>query len=107
RLFGRFSLRSADALRLDSTTDFTVQKLSSSGMLVEAGLSPALNSIVAVDMELGGKRLTGTARVAFVQDVGQAGGLGRARIGLEFVDLTPEGRETVNTFLSSGLQSTS
>ncbi len=100
RLFGRFELKAQGALHLDSSTDFTVLKLSASGMLVEATLPPALDSIVAVDMGLNGTRLTGTARVAFVEDTD---GSDRTRVGLEFIDLTPEGQDAVNALIAAGL----
>ncbi len=104
RLFGRFHLKSSDPLTIDSASDFTVLKLSTTGMLVEAALPPALDSIVALDMRVNGTRLTGTARVAFIQDTGNLQGSARAAVGLEFLDLTKQEREAVSAMIAAGIQ---
>jgi len=104
RLFGRFAVRSGDAIHVDAREEFLVRRLSASGMLVEAPFVPEVGTTVAIDMELGGKRLAGSGRAVYVRPLADEGDEEeKAEIGLEFIELSPEGRRALESFISGRL----
>ena len=100
RVFGRFALSSPDALHVDSREDFTVRKLSASGMLVELGFTPEKDAVLPIELELDGKRVAGSGRVAFVEPLDGGDG-DRCQVGLEFTELDDDGKQVLEGYIAS------
>lgn len=102
RVTGRFEVGLPESVRLDGDHQFEVRTISATGMLIETGLAPRLDSVIDVSVPLGdGEELRAAARVAYIEPVADAPD--RHRLGLEFRDLTPEDRDRLESFIGSQL----
>ena len=99
RLHGRFKPDQDETATLESNVDFEVKRLSLSGLLVESEITPEPDSIVSLELEIGGQRFHSTGRVADVSKVRGEGDAQRSQLGIEFLDLTDDDRKMLETFL--------
>lgn len=103
RVTGRFEVGLPESVRLHGDHVFVLRKISATGMLIETGLAPRLESLIEVAIPLGdGEDLRVAARVAHLEPV--ADKPGRHLLGVEFRDLPPEGRRRLESFIASQVQ---
>lgn len=92
RAFGRFNLRDEDGLRLETTPEFEVRKVSRSGLLIESDYVPAPEERIDADIRMEDRTLHAELRVAYVHRIGRSGDDPRAEIGVEILDMPEEDR---------------
>ncbi len=92
RAFGRFKLRDEDGLRLETTPEFEVRKVSRSGMLIESDYVPAPEERTDAEIRLEDRTLRAELRVAYVHRIDRTGDGPRAEIGVEILDMPEEDR---------------
>lgn len=92
RAFGRFKLRDEDGLRLETTPEFEVRKVSRSGLLIVSDYVPAPEERIDAEIRLEDRALRAQLRVAYVHRIGRTGDGPRAEIGVEILDMPEEDR---------------
>ena len=103
RLFGRFKLVVDESVGLMEERDFQVRRISLSGMLIETGFSPQENELLNFEIQPDGFTIELRGRVANSKQV-SSGSEGLVEIGIEFVDLKPEQRRQLESFIESLLE---
>lgn len=98
---GRFTAPEPVPIVLELESEMTVRRMSRSGMLVETGLAPHLESHIRLDVELAGHRLRSRGRVAFREPgAGERRRLSM-RLGVEFLDLPTPDETALGAFLQT------
>lgn len=103
-VLGRFKVDLPRDPALNSSYDFTVRKLSLSGMLIETDFVPEVGSRFDLQLRLGGRPWQTRARVASVPRSGRLGAGELAEIGLEFCDLQPDEQRQLSEFIGANLR---
>lgn len=85
RLFGRFHLAGDSSVDLDTDEEFTVRKISLSGMLIETGFTPRADQEFEIEIRPNGEPIEARIRVANVRQV--SGEESRTEAGVEFLEL--------------------
>jgi c-di-GMP-binding flagellar brake protein YcgR len=100
RLFGRFRVpdRGADVALEQS---FEVRRMSFSGMLIVADFVPDLEARFRIELQSGEDPVAVEVRVAHVKEL-EDPDEGRAEIGVEFLDLTPEAHQALKILIGHG-----
>ena len=98
RVTGRFRLELADPVKLDREHEFSAKQVSISGMLIETNLSPELDSVFEMRINLG-TPITVQGRIVHIQDLAQSGAPTRYRLGVEFVNLPSESRDALESYI--------
>lgn len=98
---GRFTAPEPVPIVLELESEMTVRRMSRSGMLVETGLAPHLESHIRLDVELAGHRLRSRGRVAYREP-----GAGERRrlsmqLGVEFLDMPTPDENALGAFLQT------
>lgn len=105
---GRFRYRREESVDVELGHPFVVRKLSLTGMLVEAGFTPAAEERFRLAIDLGERVLNVNVRVAYVDRApSDDEGDPMARIGVEFIDLDGEGRKLLRSVIRSEVASSS
>lgn len=97
-LSGHFELGQPESLRLGRDYQFEVHKMSATGMLIEARLSPRIDSLIEVCVPLDGHELRATARVAYSERI--VGAADRHHLGVEFRDMNLVARSRLEAFIA-------
>lgn len=100
RINGRFEVEGDSAVALDSNHDFQVKLLSTTGMLVVTDLAPEVGSVFTLEVRLDGTSLHTRGRVAYVEPAADDPSGATRQLGIEFLDLSPEGRKAVEAFVA-------
>jgi hypothetical protein len=100
RIFGRFRIGRDASVTLDSQVPFEVRKISLSGMLVESLLIADLNTVFPLEMNLANGLFSCQGRVAFVEPPEGSDTEFRARLGIEFIDMTPESASRLENYIA-------
>lgn len=106
RLFGRFRIEAEQPADLSLEAEFKVLQISLSGMYVETEVLPVIDSECRLDVELGQISFDATARIARVE--APTDDNGRATddpvfLGIEFLELSPDSRLTLESFIGTEL----
>jgi len=103
RIFGRFKCDLGEPVNIDCEYDFLVKRISQSGMLIETEIFPDVDSIFEMEMKTANTSFPVKGRVAYVKTVkeGKEGKL--AHIGLEFIDLSGEAENVLDSFIKNEL----
>lgn len=101
RVFGRFQLDGGEGVSIASQADFTVRKLSLSGMLIETDFPVAKNSRLPLELRLGGETISVVTRVAYTEPRGTENGRELVHLGLEFLDLGRSEHASLERFIAS------
>ena len=104
RVIGRFRAKAGSPAELSSRVDFEVTKLSLSGMLLKARLSPELHNVFSVELAIAGEPFDTLGRVAFVRRTGGTDAEPDAEIGLEFVGLDEKRLDILRRFVGTELE---
>jgi hypothetical protein len=99
RIYGRFRVDPDSSLSVESQVDFEVRKISLSGMLVEAEVEVGLETLVQLEVSLVNGLYTSRGRIAFAQPP-EHPGENRSRIGVEFLDPSPDRRLMLEDFIA-------
>ena len=89
--------------RLQQIHRCEVLKLSRGGMLVSTGVELQPEAVVTSELYLTGTVFRSQARVAFVGPDTGAGGAGKTRIGVEFIEPAPGAQKVLDTFIAERL----
>ncbi len=104
RVFGRFKLEAGEGVSVASQVDFTVRKLSLSGMLVETDFPVTKDSRFPLELRLEDEVVSAIGRVAYVEPQGQQKGREVAHLGFEFIELSKPARVALERFIASEAQ---
>lgn len=105
RLFGRFKFNPKEPVNLNCEYDFLVKTLSRSGMLIETEVLADRNSNFIMELAIGGRKINFTGRVAHVKQIDGEGNRKIAHLGIQFIDLSVEARETLEQFIKDEIES--
>ncbi|MGE5892484.1 MAG: PilZ domain-containing protein, partial [bacterium] len=105
RLFGRFKFNPKEPVNLNCEYDFLVKTMSRSGMLIETEILADRNSIFVMELAMGGRKINFTGRVAHVKQIDGEGNRKIAHLGIQFVDLSVEARETLEQYIKDEIES--
>lgn len=98
----RFAPREPLTARLEAVYDFGVRELSLSGMLIETPLSPRMDAVFDLVLDLGGEPFPAQGRVVDIAEIDASDGTLRFRVGVEFVAPEPEQRRRLEAFTREG-----
>lgn len=96
---GRFAAAEPVPLVLELESKMTVRRMSRSGLLLETGMAPHLESRLSLHVDLNGRRIHSRGRVAYREPGAGDDHRVAMRLGVEFVDMTPDDEETLGDFL--------
>jgi hypothetical protein len=99
RVTGRFRLELAERVLLNCEHEISVKQVSSTGMLIETGLSLELGSVFEMRVHLG-TPFEAQGRVVHIQELTPIGGPPNYRLGVEFVELSPDNEATLVHFIN-------
>ena len=102
RLFGRFSVREGQTVRLDSATDFQTLAISGQGLRVRTAAQIEAGSSCEIELELDGEQLRLFCRVTATAPA-PGSSPGRHDVDLTFVDLEPVQRAEVEAWVARHL----
>lgn len=100
RIFGRFPVPAVDGVEVDSEGRFSVRRLSLSGMLIEADVVPERGEVLHAEIDLGQGPMRVKLRVVTEELLENGDGTQAARLGVEFVDLSPDQYTLLEDFLA-------
>ncbi len=103
RLFGRFRLEANEQVGLTEEREFEVRRISLSGLLIETSFSPQRDEVLHLEVQPEGTLLEVRGRVAYIEQL-KSGTDGLVQVGLEFIELGPEQREALESFIESLLE---
>ncbi len=98
RVTGRFRLELSDPVKLDREHQFSVQQISATGMLIETGLSPALDSVFEMRVNLGAIFMA-QGRIVHLQEFSPPGQPTLYRLGVEFLELPAEHKTILERYI--------
>ncbi len=98
RVTGRFRLELSDPVKLDREHQFSVRQISATGMLIETSLSPALDSVFGMRVNLGAIFMA-QGRIVHLQEFSTPGQPTHHLLGIEFVDLPAEHQATLQRYI--------
>lgn len=96
---GRFDLGLPESVRLRRDYQFEVRKVSATGMLIEAGLAPRLDTVFELCATLGDGEIRTFVRVAYVEPIGE----GRYHLGVEFRDMSADDRARLDRYIAQAV----
>ncbi len=99
RLMGRFRINLEESVDLNAECELVVKMLSASGMLFETDVSPEPGAFLDLRLQLGESTIWARCRVASVHDVGEQDKRRITAVGVEFVNLTPADRSTLDEYI--------
>lgn len=103
-VLGRFKVSLPADTRMGSSYDFSVCKLSLSGLLIETDFEPDLEARFDLQIQLGARRWGSQARVASIPRVGRRSAGVLTQVGLEFCELATEQRIELRSFIDTRLK---
>jgi len=104
RISGRFKLKFAKPVDLDTAYRFTVKTISASGILIETDVPAAVGTVFDMVMDLHGATLEARGRVAHSREVPDAQRGRVSLLGIEFVQMQDRDRRALEQFIASHLQ---
>lgn len=104
RLFGRFKFSPQEPANLGCEYDFVVKTLSLSGMLIETGILVDADSVFDLELRIRDRLILVRGRVAHVRQVGGEENRNLVHLGIEFVDLMHDERESLERFINEELE---
>ena len=96
-LFGRFTVQTQQGAGL--VAEFSVKKISLSGMLIEAQFAPELGSLIQIQILLGERTLEPEVCIVRVEHVEREGSYPLTLVAVEFVELAEETRKALAKFI--------
>jgi len=103
RIFGRFKPETGTRVSIDQETDFAVQKISQSGMLIETSLRTEIDAVFPMEINLQDSRVSFHGRVAYISPPEKGSDL--VHLGVEFQDMENDGRVCLDSFIDSVVES--
>lgn len=104
RISGRFKLKFAKPVDLDTAYRFTVKTISASGVLIETDVPAAVGTVFDMETDLHGVTLEARGRVANSREVSDAQQGRVSLLGIEFVQMQDRDRRALEEFIASHLQ---
>lgn len=99
RIAGRFKIESSDPLVLESDSEFLVQQISISGMMIEAEVALKPETGVELEMRLGRRSFISPGRVIYLAEIALQDEALRYRMGVEFVRTSKEKKRVLEDFI--------
>ncbi len=99
RISGRFAVDMAEPVSLKATHSFTVKTISTVGILVETEASLPVDTVIDFELQLGGPGLRASGRIAYAIEAAGADGGKAHRLGVEFLEMPPDGRRLIEAFI--------
>lgn len=96
---GRFAAPEPVPLVLELEYEMKVRRMSRSGMLLETGMAPHLESRLSLHVNLEGRRIRSRGRVAYRDSAAGDGHRVAMRLGVEFVDMSADDEHVLGEFL--------
>jgi c-di-GMP-binding flagellar brake protein YcgR len=103
RIAGRFKVSSGQAVSIESSVEFLVTELSASGMQIESGIVPEIDSNIVLDFRLPRGEIRAQCRVASIRVPETGGSRAVYRIGLEFQTLADAHHRILEAFIAEEL----
>ena len=103
RICGRFKVDLPEPVNLNVTYPFVVKTISAVGILIETEISPALESVIDVDLDLENFMLRTKGRIAHAGETVDPEGGTRSLLGVEFLELSSGDRRAVAEFIGHRL----
>jgi hypothetical protein len=104
RISGRFKLKFAKPVDLDTAYQFTVKTISASGVLIETEMPAAVGTVFDMETNLHGASLEVRGRVVHSREVRDAQRGRVSLLGIEFVQIKDKDRRALEEYISSHLQ---
>jgi hypothetical protein len=102
RLAGRFKVTLEDPVQVRTSYEFEVRKISLSGMAIETEMVPEPGKVYDLEIHPDGTPLEARGRIAQVERISE--GAERARVGVEFVELSAESRRALEALIEEQLE---
>ncbi len=104
RISGRFKLKLAEPVDVDTKYRFVVKTISASGILIEADTPLPVGTAFDMEIHLQGATLQTAGRVVHNRMVGDSGPGKTCEIGIEFTESAGQGRQAIEEYVSRQLQ---
>jgi len=104
RISGRFKLKFAKPVDLDTAYQFIVKTISASGVLIETDMPATVGTVFDMEMSLQGATLEARGRVAHSRDVLEARRGRVSLLGIEFVRMSDKDRRALEDYIAGQLQ---
>ena len=105
RLFGRFRLQEAETADVGHQASFRVEKISLNGMQVDSDTFVEPETVLDLELRIGRKGLTTSGRVAHCKRLEPQPGVESAsRLGIEFLDMSDEARQAIQSLIRKAIQ---
>ncbi len=105
RLFGRFRLHQFESADVDFQASFRVATISLNGMQVDSDTFVAPETVLDLEMRIGGHNLRTSGRVAHGRRLDPQPGVESAsRLGIEFLDMSEETERAIKRLIRAAIQ---
>ncbi|MBN2431488.1 MAG: PilZ domain-containing protein [Acidobacteria bacterium] len=102
RLFGRFIPDDGTQVTIDNEVEFSVLKISLSGMLIETMIWAEVEDVLPMEVQLPDQRIKFRGRIAFVgTPAKRETSLSQIHLGVEFLDLSGDHRQSLEGFIAT------
>lgn len=105
-VLGRFKVDLPANARMGSSYDFSVRKISLSGLLIETDFEPQIDERFDLQIQLGARRWATRARVASIPLIGRKSEGELTQVGLEFCELDSTRKSQLASFINIRLKGT-
>lgn len=104
RLFGRFRLHQEETADLDFQASFRVEKISLSGMQIDSDTFVEPETVLDLEMRLGGHSVITSGRVVHgIRLEPQPGVESASRLGIEFVNMDEQAEQAIKSLIRSAI----
>ena len=104
RLFGRFRLHESETADIDHQAAFQVAKISLNGMEIDSDTFVEPDSVLDLEIHIGGKTLTTSGRVVHGRRLEPQPGVESAsRLGIEFLDMSEETERAIRDLIRNAI----
>ena len=104
RISGRFKVEPSGPVVLKADTGYLVKQISLSGMMIESEVALDPDTRFDIDMRLGRRKFTSSARIIYMAEIGEDDETKAYRMGVEFVETPDEKMQILEDFIRTELK---
>jgi len=106
RLFGRFIPDGETQVTIDNEVEYSVLKISLSGMLIETQIWAEVEDVFPMDLQLPSERISFRGRIAFVgTSPRREANAKKIHLGVEFLEMAKTPRQALESFIATVVES--
>lgn len=106
RIAGRFKIDTKGSVVLESESEFVVQQISISGMMIEAEIALKPDTELELEMRLGRRKFSSSGRVIYLAEIALQEGDLRYRMGVEFLRTAESKQRVLEEFIRKEMKKT-